>query len=273
MFPDTSTPRKDIVVYFLNKKMISVSEQKELQRKFSDKVFKSYFKNGQGPYVDSLIGDFIDYYTIKKAISLLPFKMKGMKVLSVCSGDGPEGEYLYRKGARVMITDISSEAIKAAKRRCPQLRGRVADAEKLPFEDNSFDLVLVRHGLHHLANPYKGIYEMNRVGKRGFVFIEAQKNFITKILIKLGLAEEYEASGNYVYRFTRAEIKKLMKKLKISNYRISTSWCYHFDYLTEHVYPHFDNKTSYLIFTTLFYIFNFFFGYFGNSLTVIALRD
>ncbi len=258
---------------FKIRKMVSATEQKKLQKNFSDDVFRSYFKNGQKPYIDSLIGNFIDYYTLEKAISLLPFRIKGMKVLIICSGDGPEGEHLYKQGAKVVVSDISPEAIKAAKRRCPHLKGVVADSENLPFEDNSFDLALVRHGLHHLASPYKGIYEMNRVGKRGFVFIEAQKNFITKILIKLRLAQEYEASGNYVYRFTRKEIRNLMRRLKIRNYIISTSWCYHIDLLTEHVYPRFNNKISYLIFTSLFYIFNSIFGYYGNSLIVVALKD
>jgi len=254
------------------RKALSTDKQKRLQEKFSDNIFKSYFKNGEGPYRDSLIGNFIDYISLKEAVSLLPFNVKNMTVLSICSGDGPEGEYLFDLGAKVTVTDISKEAIKAAKRRCPGLKGVVADSENLPFKDKSFDLVLVRHGLHHLANPYKGIHEMNRISKKGFVFIEAQRNFITKILIKLKFILEYEEPGNYVYRFTRKEIKEMMKELKIENYQILTSWCYHMDFLTEHVYPRFDNKPSFMIFKMLFYLFNFVFGYFGNSLIVVALK-
>ena len=253
--------------------MMDATKQKLLQKKYSDKIFKSYFTKGEGPYRDSLIGNFVDYYTLKKAISLLPFNIKNMRVLSICSGDGPEGEYLYKLGAKVVVTDISAEAVKAAKRRCPYLKGVVADSENLPFKDKSFDLVLVRHGLHHLANPYRGIYEMNRVSKKGFVFIEAQKNFITKILIKLKLVLEYEESGNFVYRFTRDEIKKFMEDININNYKISTSWSYHVDFLTEHVYPQFDNKVFFKIFTFFFYLFNFIFGYFGNSIVVVAFKD
>lgn len=253
--------------------MIDEAKQKLLQKEYSDNVFKSYFVKGKGPYVDSLIGNFVDYCTLDEAVSLLPFNVKNLKILSICSGDGPEGEYLYKLGAKVTVTDISPEAIKAAKRRCPNLKGVVADSENLPFKDESFDLVIVRHGLHHLAYPYKGIYEMNRVSRKGFVFIEAQKNFITKILIKLKLALEYEASGNYVYRFTRKEVVSLMKKLKIKNYKISTSWVYHFEFLTQHVYPYFNNKISFAIFTFFFSLFNSLFGYFGNSLVVVAIKE
>jgi len=249
-------------------------KQKVLQREYMDDVFKKRFKNGsRSPFPDSLMGNFVDYYSLKKAISMLPFSVKGMKVLSICCGDGEEGEYLYKLGADVTVSDYSPEAVKASMRRCKHLKGVVADAENLPFKDKSFDLVLVRHGLHHIPHPYKGLSEMNRISKKGFVFIEAQRNFITKILIKLKLAEEYEDSGNFVYRFTQDEIKQFMDKNKIKKYEISTFWVYHFEFLTQKVYPHINNKFVFAIFLVLFHILNFLFGYFGNSLVVIALKD
>ena len=254
-------------------KSLPSNKQKKLQKDFSDKVFKTYFTDKLGnPYPDSLIGNFVDFYSLMKAVSMLPFGIKNKTILSICSGDGPEGEYLYHKGAKVTVTDISSEAIKAAKRRCPSLKGVVADSENLLFKDNSFDLVLVRHGLHHLAHPYKGIEEMYRIGKRGFVFIEAQRNFITKILIKLGLAEEYEASGNFVYRFTRGEVKEFMKQKRIKSYKISTFWVYHFEFLTQKVYPKLDNMLAFTVFKAFFFFFNYIFGYLGNSMVVVALK-
>lgn len=249
-------------------------KQKYYQKIYMDDIFKSRFRDGSKSfYRESLIGNFLEYYTLKRAISLLPFNVKKMTVLSICCGDGSEGEYVYKLGAKVTVSDFSPEAVKAAKRRCKYLKGVVADAEDLPFKDKSFDLVLVRHGLHHLPHPYKGLHEMNRISKKGFLFIESQRNFITKILVKLKLALEYEESGNFVYRFTRNEIKKFMKEINISNYKISTSWCYHVDFLIEHVYPYFDNKVFLFVFTSLFYLFNSLFGYFGNSMVVVALKD
>ncbi|MHA1470779.1 MAG: class I SAM-dependent methyltransferase [Candidatus Asgardarchaeia archaeon] len=252
----------------------NISEQKLLQEKYSNEVFKTYLKKGwKKPYPDSLIGDFIHCYPLKKALSMLPFTLKGVTALSICCGSGFEGEYLYKLGAEVVVSDISIEAVRAAKRRCHHLKGVVADSEHLPFKNRSFDLVLVRDGLHHLPNPSKGINEMFRISRKGYIFIEAQKSFFTNVFTKLKLAEEYEKSGNFVYRFTRREVKNLMKKQKINNYKIFTSWCHNIRFLSKYIYPHFNNKVSLVIFTFLFYMFNFLFGHYGNSMVVVALKD
>lgn len=254
--------------------MKSVTKQKAEQKHYSDTAYKNYFKAGwKEPYPKSLIGNFVDYYQLNKVISSLPFTIKGLKVLSINCGDGFEAEYLYKKGANVTVTDISPEAVKAAKRRCSKLKGKAADSENLPFKDSSFDLVLVRDGLHHLPHPFKGMSEMNRVSKFGFIMIEAQKSFITNILIKTGIALEYEVSGNYVYRFTRQEINNQMSKMGIKRYSIFTLWCYHVDFLSKYIYPIFNKKVWLNIFSFIFHVFNYVFGYYGNSMIVIALKD
>jgi len=248
-------------------------KQKKLQKAYSDRAYKSYFRKGWQPPVSVLIGDFINYYPLKKAISLLPFSLKGKTVLNICCGDGFEAEYFVKLGAKVTVSDISEEAVKAARRRCSKVKGVVADAENLPFKDESFDLIIIREGLHHLPNPYKGIAEITRVSRRGFIFIEAQKNFITKILIKLGLAEEYEESGNYVYRFTRKEIHGLMQRLWVRNYIIKTIWCRHAAFLYKGVYLFFNNKFWLVIFKFFFFSFNTLFSRWGNTLIVAGWKD
>ncbi len=251
---------------------LSADQIKKLQKEHSDQAYKIHFLKGWCPPEKTLIGDFIDYYPLEKAISLLPFSLKGKTVLNICCGNGFEAEYLVGLRAKVTVSDISPEAVKAARRRCRQIKGVVADAENLPFKDKSFDLVVVRAGLHHLPDPHRGIFEMDRVSRKGFIFIEAQRNFITKILIKLGLAEEYEESGNYVYRFTREEIHQLMKKLKIKDYKIETVWCRYASLLHKRIYSHFDNKFWLFLFELFFFAFNRIFDYWGNTIIVVALK-
>jgi SAM-dependent methyltransferase len=45
----------------------------------------------------------------------------------------------------------------------------IADIEKLPFKDQSFDYVICRHVLEHVDNPANAIKEITRVGKRGYI--------------------------------------------------------------------------------------------------------
>lgn len=254
--------------------MKNVIKQKKEQRDYSDNAYKDYFKKGwQKPYPKSLIGDFVDYHPLNKALSVLPFSIKGLKVLSINCGDGFEAEFLQKKGASVTVTDISPEAVKAAKRRCPKLKGVAADSENLPFKNSSFDIVLVRDGLHHLPHPFKGLSEMNRVSKLGFIMIEAQKTFVTNIFIKLGIALEHEISGNYVYRFTRDEISSQMEKMSIKDYKLHTLWCYHVSFLSKHIYPLLNSKFWLKLFMSMFYLFNFMFGYYGNSMIVVAMKN
>jgi len=46
-------------------------------------------------------------------------------------------------------------------------RFEIADALRLPFEANTFDLVLTRLALHHMPDPYRAVQEMSRVLRPG----------------------------------------------------------------------------------------------------------
>lgn len=248
--------------------MISKADQaKTRQKEYHD---KAYFNRKEKKR--SLIGDFIEYFPLIKAISLFPYGLRGKLVIDICCGDGFEAEYLYKLGARLTVLDISSRAVRRALKRVPKARGVVGDAEKLPFSDDEFDISLVVAGLHHLPHPYRGIKELSRVGRCGFIFIEAQRNFITRLLLKFGFAQEYEESGNFVYRFSRNEIKKIMKELGIEKYIARTYWCRYISFLNEKIYPHFDNKIWLNVFKLIFYAFNKIFGYWGNCLIVVAVK-
>jgi len=98
-----------------------------------------------------------------------------------------------------------------------------ADLNKLPYEDASFELVIVSAALHHLYSPHKGLGEMLRVAKKAIIVIESSDNFLSKISRKLGLVPEYEIDAilkdgtggvenshipNFIYRWNKAEIVK-----------------------------------------------------------------
>ena len=167
----------------------------------------------------------INGYRIRKMTEMMGASVKGKTILSVCGGDGEEADFLQRQGARVTMIDLSPAGVQAAQNRNPALRCLCMDAEALAFSDASFDWTIVREGLHHLARPLQGLYEMERVAREGFAFMEGQDSLAVRLLVSLGLGEVRDPAGGYVYRFSRREIHKIFSSLgTIASWRVHTAW-------------------------------------------------
>ena len=96
---------------------------------------------------------------------------KGLKVLEVGVGMGADYLEWLKAGAHATGIDLSSASLDRARRRC-ELAGytpdlRVADAEHLPFPDNSFDIVYSYGVMHHSPDTPRCLQEALRVLKPG----------------------------------------------------------------------------------------------------------
>lgn len=92
-------------------------------------------------------------------------------VLEVGCGVGTDAINFARRGARYTGVDLTEASIELVRRRF-ELEGlpanlRVADAEELPFADDSFDLVYSHGVLHHTPDTQRAIDEVHRVLKPG----------------------------------------------------------------------------------------------------------
>jgi len=78
---------------------------------------------------------------------------------------------------RGFVTDISPGMVEVAKRNAESLgfsvEGRVADAESIPYPDESFDLVVGHAVLHHIPDVELALREVIRVLKPGGRFVFA----------------------------------------------------------------------------------------------------
>ena len=78
---------------------------------------------------------------------------------------------------RGSVTDLSPGMVKVATRNAQGLGldvdGRVADAERIPYEDNTFDLVVGHAVLHHIPDVELSLREVLRVLKPGGRFVFA----------------------------------------------------------------------------------------------------
>jgi arsenite methyltransferase len=95
-------------------------------------------------------------------------------VLEVGCGTGATARYLAQKlGCRIMGVDIRQSMIDQARERVaragvePQVEFRVADATDLPFEDATFDVVLVESVTTFIEDKAAALGEYSRVLKPG----------------------------------------------------------------------------------------------------------
>ena len=92
-------------------------------------------------------------------------------VLDVGCGPGAlTSELARRVGAHaVTAVDPSPGFVEAAQERNPDVAVRQAEAEQLPFDDESFDAALAQLVVHFMAEPIAGLREMRRVTRSGGV--------------------------------------------------------------------------------------------------------
>lgn len=99
-------------------------------------------------------------------------RFHGKKVLEVGVGAGTDFTQWVRAGALAHGVDLTQEALENVERRL-KLYGlqaadlRVADAERLPYEDNRFDLVYSWGVIHHSPDTVRCLDELIRVAKPG----------------------------------------------------------------------------------------------------------
>jgi SAM-dependent methyltransferase len=100
-------------------------------------------------------------------------KLQPARVLDLGCGAGHASFALARGGARqITAYDPSSEMLavvaqEAATRGHAGIETRVGVAEILPFESNTFDLVVSRYSAHHWASVPRALAECARVTRRG----------------------------------------------------------------------------------------------------------
>jgi len=89
------------------------------------------------------------------------------RVLDVATGPGFVAAAAAARGATVTGLDFSPAMIAEARRRHDGITFQDGDAEALPFDDDTFDAVVMNFGLLHLARPDTAIAEAHRVLRPG----------------------------------------------------------------------------------------------------------
>jgi demethylmenaquinone methyltransferase/2-methoxy-6-polyprenyl-1,4-benzoquinol methylase len=91
----------------------------------------------------------------------------GDRVLDACCGTGDLAVAALQAGATVTGLDFSERMLERARRKSDEIDWVQGDAEKLPFEDASFDAATVGFGVRNLADLERGLTELRRVLRPG----------------------------------------------------------------------------------------------------------
>ena len=88
-------------------------------------------------------------------------------VLELATGTGLIAKHIVNAAARIEATDASPEMIAEAKRdnHSAKLHFSVQDMFRLPYAEESFDVVIVSNALHIVPQPEKALQEIKRVLK------------------------------------------------------------------------------------------------------------
>jgi SAM-dependent methyltransferase len=202
-------------------------------------------------------------------------ELQGATVLAVCAGSGMDAEFLARAGANVTALDISLGAMRRATERARrhgfEFLPVVGDTERLPFRDDSVDIVYVHDGLHHLENPLLGLTEMARVARCAICVSEPARAQITALAVRLGLALEREEAGNRVGRLHADDVEA---ELGQRGFRVLGSRRYGMYYRHEpgHLVRLLSRRGLLGLAGACFRVANAVAGRFGTKLSVVAVR-
>lgn len=98
-------------------------------------------------------------------ISEFALKNRPKKILDAGCGEGFIVEKLRSEngGIEVIGLDIEKDALKFAQNLNPGIKFIEGSVYELPFDDDSFDVVILSEVLEHLQSPRKALKEINRV--------------------------------------------------------------------------------------------------------------
>src|SRR6186713_1894713 len=168
--------------------------------------------------------DDLDRYHFEKLhylLRLVDFDgYRGRTVLDVGCGAGVDLARFAKGGAEVSGVDLTESAIALARANFAQqgLAGRfeVADGERLPFGDNSFDLVYAHGVVQYTANPQQLVDECYRVLKPGGQAVFQVYNRLSWLnalskLMKVGLEHD---DAPVLLKFSIPEFKDLLRDFR-----------------------------------------------------------
>ncbi|HTR81892.1 MAG TPA: class I SAM-dependent methyltransferase [Bacteroidota bacterium] len=180
-------------------------------------------------------------------------RFPGKKLLEIGCGLGTDLLQFAKGGAVVTGVDLTPQSIELVEKRF-DLEGlpvdaRVSDAEHLPFNDGSFDVVYSFGVLHHTPNTQKAIDEVYRVLKPGgkiiimlyhknslhvwlgiplftfWKFLQSKKSSLSRPTLLEDWVRVYDGGENPLGKaYSKGEAEKMFGRFRSRTYRFCDSY-------------------------------------------------
>ncbi len=166
------------------------------------------------------------------------------KFLEVGCGTGriAAGVAAHTKNIEVKGVDISETMLAVAKNIAEEARVghkvsfEIADAKKLPFDDNTFDSVFCHNMLHHIPDPLPVLKEMSRVVKEDGAFLV--RDLVRKPYLKAGMHVWFfgltynrlmkkEYMDSILASFSAKEFKDFWKEIDLRGLKLTNQFITH----------------------------------------------
>lgn len=161
-----------------------------------DKQYNQFAKDFSDSVSHPLISRNIFY-------KILGTDLQYKSLLDVACGDGVDLFYYKKLGAIVSGVDASEELIDIAKIKLQGNDIKVGLIEELPFESNSFDIVVSKYAIQTSENIEKSLEEISRVAKSGAVIVYLVTHPIRQFLEKKSKFRDYykqEKVGSVLFK-------------------------------------------------------------------------
>lgn len=156
---------------------------------------------------------------------------EGARILELGCGTGSMWigkDEVVRKCGKLILSDFSEGMIETAKEKLSsydKIEYQVIDIQDIPYEDDSFDIVIANMMLYHVPDLQKGLSEVRRVLKEGGVFYCATfgehgiMEYLSGILIEYGV--EDNTNKNFTLQNGDQYLKSAFGKVERFDYKDS----------------------------------------------------
>jgi len=141
------------------------------------------------------------------------------KILDVGSG-GPSSVLNLIKGERYGVDPLIDDLLKIYELN-KEIRWKKAYAEKLPFENEFFDIVISSNSLDHVENVKYAMEEIKRVLKSNGTFLLTVDTF----------RKRFKRDEKHPHTFTEDDVIDILEDFKISFRRLSKSNAHFYSFL------------------------------------------